>query len=169
MIRPLKVFRLPAYEAYYVRVFIWKDVETLREAIDCYVGATKKDYFGYYAGNTIHWKDGVILTKRIGDIHLHLENMGAGTFAHELQHFISDFVTSMGWSDDLTGEYWEPVSWISGEMTKRFWNLFYENFEQVSLPIRKRFVKASRLALRGLFWCSYSLYQHQRRKRKRAL
>jgi len=127
MPKPIKVIRLHPIDDKMVRVFFWRDVNDLQSA------TSSDDAYGMYQGRktvigTYRGKKKVS-TKKLGDIHLALDQIGAGYVAHELQHFISHWQSVSGW-DDPYGEDWEPLSKLAGDITNEFWVKFYENFEE---------------------------------------
>ena len=71
-------------------------------------------------------KDNNLTTRKVGELHFVTDEFGAGVVAHEIQHFLSSWITWMGWGDGLLDEYCEPISDIAETLTKQFWNNFYE-------------------------------------------
>ena len=67
-----------------------------------------------------------LLKPKVGEIHLVLNHFGAGVFAHELQHFILDWMDIWGLGDS------EAICMIVGRMTSQFWSMFYDNYNNAS-------------------------------------
>ncbi len=88
-------------------VFIWSDVISMRE-------------FTLQQGECL-----ACYTE--GEIHLVEGEFGAGIFAHELQHFIQDWICT----NELNPmeDEWEDIAYLAGHLTSQFWNWFYDNFE----------------------------------------
>ncbi|MCP5017328.1 MAG: hypothetical protein GY938_18975 [Ketobacter sp.] len=63
-----------------------------------------------------------------GEIHLTDNDFDAGWFAHELQHFILDFIDRF--KLDFADKDNEVICTIVGEMTTAFWGRFYELYEE---------------------------------------
>jgi len=106
---------------HYLHVYIWETHEAMY--INC--GAEKGDG-GYYLGLPYKYdtENDVPLPKpKFGEIHLVLDYFGAGTFAHELQHFILDWIDTWDLVDND-----ETICWTVGKMTTEFWNKFYDNY-----------------------------------------
>lgn len=58
-------------------------------------------------------------------IHLSLNLIGAGLWAHELQHLIlHELRFRKGWRD-------EPMAELAGKLTRQFWRWFYKRFTEV--------------------------------------
>jgi hypothetical protein len=68
-------------------------------------------------------------TRKLGELHFHRENIGAGIVAHEIQHFLTAWVVNMEWVKHLLDGKWEPIAKMAGELTREFWNEFYERFD----------------------------------------
>jgi len=81
-------------------------------AAGAYAGLEKGEYFGAI----LLWKDII----------------GAGYFAHELQHFITDYLVRKDLfkpileQDKRFSETSEMLSWICGDMTAQFWAEYYK-------------------------------------------
>ena len=91
----------------YLDIFIWPDVVSMRE-------------FTQQSGKCM-------ACYNAGEIHLVEGEFGAGIFAHELQHFIQDWISKND-LDPMNGS-WEEIAYLAGDMTTDFWNWFYDNFE----------------------------------------
>jgi len=119
----------------YLDIYIWRNISSMQANTDpgedgyhgCYISLP----FIEHTENDRVWK---VLGPKYGEIHL-VDNMyGAGTFAHELQHFI------LHWSydNDIILEPLEGPGWIPedsdqekacalvGKLTSSFWTQFYE-------------------------------------------
>ncbi len=104
-------------------MYIWQYLKDLRKAAQ--VSSTHPArYWKNAAGAYV----GVVKPGQFGEIHLHQKLMGAGYFAHELQHFMEHyrFITEEPWLDDTANE---RMAWLAGELTAEFWTKFYERFD----------------------------------------
>ncbi len=63
-----------------------------------------------------------------GEIQLWEKLMGAGYFAHELQHFMDDYSGEVE-THPLSREADERLAFLAGDLTAQFWTKFYERFE----------------------------------------
>lgn len=68
--------------------------------------------------------DPAIISRSIGHICLVEGEFGAGIFAHELQHFLSNWADSACW--DVTGDNFEDIAYLAGDLTNDFWTKYYE-------------------------------------------
>lgn len=135
MKRPLAIINLHPDEKHRVRVFIWGDKEDMYKALhgDIFAGSVlsdgEDDYGAYFGAPAIrlNGESGEIISRLVGNIHIPLENVGAGVFAHELQHFIQHWISLSRW-DGGADEYWEPIADLAGGMTTEYWVKFYEKF-----------------------------------------
>jgi hypothetical protein len=106
-----------------LRVFIWKHVKDLR------IAAKKSSersahYWKHAAGAYVGRRD----TRQFGEIHLWEKFMGAGYWAHELQHFMMDYFLGTE-TFPIDNEANERMAHLAGELTAEFWTKFYERFE----------------------------------------
>ena len=62
--------------------------------------------------------------KHFGLICLWDEIVGAGYFAHELQHFILDYMARRIDVNDTEAN--EHLAWMAGDMTAQFWTEYYK-------------------------------------------
>ena len=90
----------------------------------------ERSYFGCYLGKVWKFRDNELVNRKLGEIHLVNGEFGAGVFAHELQHFLVDWIKAMKWTRGLLKKYWEDIAYMAGDLTTEFWNNFYENFEE---------------------------------------
>ena len=63
-----------------------------------------------------------------GEIHLWEKIIGAGYFAHELQHFMDDYSATTE-KHPLDSKADERMAWLAGQLTAEFWTKFYERFD----------------------------------------
>ena len=104
-----------------LHVFIWKNVTDLRAAAKQRAG---------YGG----WGDcaGCYLAVRaklqFGEIHLWNKLMGAGFWAHEMQHFMNDYSEETE-HYPLDPKANERMAFLAGDLTAQFWVKFYERFD----------------------------------------
>lgn len=99
-----------------------KEVETAWDAHACYIGAD-------WAIRVLVDGEIVLKSRKLGELHFFLGATGAGVVAHEIQHFISHWVSVMDW--DVGEEHFEPVSRLVGELTTAFWIAFYARYTLV--------------------------------------
>jgi len=66
--------------------------------------------------------------RQFGEIHLWEKLIGAGYFAHELQHFVNHYSQETE-NYPLDFEANERMAWLVGELTAQFWTKFYKKFE----------------------------------------
>lgn len=102
-----------------LRVYIWKTKKELRAA------AKEMDA-------SVNWSDasGCYIATRVssfGQIHLWKKLIGAGYWAHELQHFMNDYSEETE-NYPLDHDANERMAWLAGELTKEFW-IKYGKFE----------------------------------------
>ncbi|MGH9426027.1 MAG: hypothetical protein ACRD2L_06970 [Terriglobia bacterium] len=131
-VKPDAVFVLHVPRSHKLMVYIWPTLKAMRTRIKTLEGAARNQShtFGFFhAPRTKIIKGRSVVVKRrvVGQIHLVKGRFGAGVFAHELQHFLS------WWSwvkeYDLIGKDWERVSYLAGNLTTKFWQLFYKRDE----------------------------------------
>ena len=96
----------------YARKHSTEKSRDLSEAAGCYVGLESKKYFGL--------------------ICLWEEIVGAGYFAHELQHFVFDYI-AREMSDNLS-DVNEKLAWMVGDMTAQFWAKYYKLYPEKGQP-----------------------------------
>ncbi len=97
----------------FLNVYIWKSEKGLYR--NTYF--KKDDYLGAYIPNPYR-KDRSGL---FGEVHLIKRMIGAGYVAHELQHFIYDWVSSKNRPPQN-----ETIALLAGEVTSSFWKTFYK-------------------------------------------
>ena len=81
----------------------------------------------YMHQSWMFYRNGDLKTRRLGELHFAKESLGAGMFAHELQHFLNQWIAEMGWGRKLMNKYSEPMADIAETLTKQFWNNIYDN------------------------------------------
>lgn len=119
----------------WLKCYVWDTVEAMRAYLE-----TKREkdrwhnteacYLGFdWIQEVEKGKEIELGTKKLGELHFHIENMGAGIVAHEIQHFLTAWVVNMEWLGNLLDGKWEPIAKMAGELTRQFWNEFYEVFE----------------------------------------
>ncbi|KKL21394.1 hypothetical protein LCGC14_2445870 [marine sediment metagenome] len=67
-------------------------------------------------------ENGVLITRKLGELHFVSDEFGAGLVAHEIQHFLSFWIMWMEWGEGLLDKYCEPISDMAETLTKQFWN-----------------------------------------------
>ena len=92
-----------------------RKLEEAADAHACYLGA--------------HWRfvDSDLKSRKLGELHFFLDAVGAGVVAHEIQHFISHWVSAMDW--DIGEKHFEDVAELAGNLTTEFWVAFYERYQ----------------------------------------
>lgn len=134
-LRPASLYRLSAGKRNVCRVWIWPDYDT------CYgvvgpeyrrVHRRKPSFTAYFMGPRTKIRitpsgKSRVDKPAVGDIHLVNGYFGGGVFAHELQHFVQWFIDIFGLSP--MDRHWETVAEIAGEMTREFWERFYEDYD----------------------------------------
>ena len=108
-----------------LHVHIWKNLKDLRRAARA--SSTKS---ARYWKNALGAYVGVRKGNQFGEIHLWINMLGAGYWAHELQHFMMDYATAtepIYYESDTEAN--ERMAWLAGELTAEFWTKFYERLE----------------------------------------
>lgn len=107
-----------------LRVVIWKRLKDLRAAARA-ASSEPARFWRNAAGAYV----GVRAPRQFGEIHLWTKWMGAGYFAHELQHFMEDyrFCTEKHPLDDRANE---RMAYLAGDLTAQFWTKYYEHFQE---------------------------------------
>lgn len=104
----------------FVRCFIWRTVRELRK--NTYFPGS--DHLGAYVFYPYRARIGLF-----GEIHLIPRMIGAGYVAHEIQHFLFDWLLQ-----DPARIYSKPtnekLAMLAECITSRFWTEFYKNFER---------------------------------------
>jgi hypothetical protein len=122
---PLITTLLKVNSYHRLKVFIWPDIETLQKATKApgAEGKWERPTLRVWNGD-----DGTteIKSRIVGRIHLYIDGFGAGIVAHELEHFIQDWIELEGIETDDP----ESVPTLAGSLTNQFWNWFYEHFEE---------------------------------------
>lgn len=94
-------------------VFVWNSVEGLRR--NTYF--KENDYYGAYAFYPYRKRNGLF-----GEIHLVKPEIGAGYVAHEIQHFLFDWLLGQTMTDKTN----ERMATLAGNVTKEFWNEWHK-------------------------------------------
>lgn len=106
-----------------LKVFVWKNLKDLRRA-----AKASSTQSARYWKNALGAYVGTRGPRQFGEIHLWEKMIGAGYFAHELQHFMEDYRTATE-QKYLDNEANERMAWLAGELTGEFWTKFYERFD----------------------------------------
>ena len=110
--------------------FVWETTEQMHDFVQQEREINwEKNYGACYLGKDWHFRDGDLVTRKLGEIHLVNGKFGAGIFAHELQHFLTCFVKYMGWTRGIMKKHWEDIAHLAGDLTREFWEEFYKVFE----------------------------------------
>jgi hypothetical protein len=129
MTKPLAVFSLsictsPDHRGRKkLRVYVWEHLKDLRRA-----AKESSTSSAHYWKNALGAYVGIRGPRQFGEIHLWRKFIGAGYFAHELQHFMENyrFLTEDAWLDDEANE---RMAYLAGDLTKRFYTRFYKMFD----------------------------------------
>ena len=97
-------------------VYIWNGMEGLLNN----TRFKNKDYLGAYVSCWNGKKTGLF-----GEIHLIRDEIGGGYVAHELMHFMFDYILWL--PGKLDGE---KLARLMGDVTNSFWCAFYERYEE---------------------------------------
>lgn len=124
--KPDKIFVLSVSRNHKLIVYIWPTLKAMRGKLRKLTGTKGESgtIAFFHAPRARIGPHNVVLNKVVGQIHLVKGRFGAGIFAHELQHFISWWSTIKNY--ELIGKDWERVPGLAGNLTSRFWNLFYK-------------------------------------------
>src|SRR5689334_12414394 len=106
-----------------LHVYIWRTKTELRTAAKAH-SSESAHWWKTAAGGYV----GARIEKQFGEIHLWQKLIGAGYWAHELQHFMADY-TEATESTPLDHEANERMAWLAGDLTAQFWTKFFERFE----------------------------------------
>jgi hypothetical protein len=102
-----------------LRVVIWEYLKDLRAT------AKKLD-------SSLNWRDAAggylaVRMRSFGQIHLCKKFIGAGYFAHELQHFMIDY-SEESECHPLDPKANERMAYLAGDLTAQFWSEYYKRF-----------------------------------------
>lgn len=121
----LASFKLKITGQWYVHSYIWHDRNSMHEAL-----GNGDDYRAIYISLPYMMYEGSDWTipvtgNKIGELHFSINAIGAGIFAHELLHFLFDWIEKS--SLDIEEDE-ESLAQLFGHMTARFWSKYYELF-----------------------------------------
>lgn len=122
----LAKMRLPIRGKQYLHVYVWKNNNAMRDNYD-YDG----DFAAAYCGLTYKVEVDTgepVVGNKFGEIHFVHNGYGAGIFAHELQHFVMDWIDVYGC--EFEEEQIEEICTMVGKMTVKYWVWFYDTFER---------------------------------------
>lgn len=118
------IISLKVDETHRLRVYLWDTQEDMHKNIRGSVGADA--YYHAVPYTLCIGENGEVESVEFpevcGEIHIPLEHVGAGTFAHELQHFILDWALAHG---KVEPQYREEICDLTGDLTTAFWNAWY--------------------------------------------
>ena len=130
MNKPLCKFQIRISKISYVDCYIWDTVEQMRDATDHRFD--DRDYDACWLAGEAGWSysECGLTADYLGELHFSTEKIGAGIVAHELQHFICQWVDAeMGVREQFAlGADDEEICLLAGNLTNQFWGEFYENF-----------------------------------------
>jgi hypothetical protein len=110
-------------EKYKLVVFIWPTLGSMR----AYTKPKSGNHYGYFINPRVRVVGEHITPGDVGYIHLVEGRFGAGTFAHELQHFMNFWIPVREW------ELWdddEKIAYLVGNLTNEFWVKYYDGKEK---------------------------------------
>lgn len=114
----------------WIDCYVWDTLEEMREDAASKNLEEARDAHACYLGNEWVFKaDSGLKSRKLGELHFFLDAIGAGVVAHEIQHFISHWVSVIGW--DVGEKHFETISLMAGELTAEFWGEFYDRFTLV--------------------------------------
>ena len=114
----------------WVTCYIWETLEDMHNFVATQHPDWNRDYSACYLGNAWEFNNGIELkTRKLAELHFANGEFGAGIFAHELQHFLVDWIKKMGWSRGLYKKYWEDIAHLAGHLTSEFWTEYYERYD----------------------------------------
>ena len=119
----LAMLKLPIVGKQYLHVYVWKTNEAMRLNYD-FDGGFAAAYCGMTVKEMVPSRE-LIIGNKWGEIHLVQGEFGVGVFAHELQHFIIDWIDVYGC--EFVSEQIEEICLIVGDMTRKFWVWFFAN------------------------------------------
>ena len=110
--------------------YVWDTLDDMKDFVGHKQPSWDRDYFACYLGNTwTYTNESKLKTRKLGELHFVNGEFGAGIFAHELQHFLVDWICKMGWKKSIFDKHWEDIAHLAGRLTTAFWNEYYERFE----------------------------------------
>jgi len=115
-------FKLKIYTPYYVHVYLWMSKGSMHRAL-----GNGQDYEAIYVPlpytvyESSDWRIPVTGNK-IGELHFPMESVGSGTVAHELLHFLFDWMKK-SMLDDVEDE--ERLCLLFGDITAQFWRKYF--------------------------------------------
>ena len=101
-------------------VYIWKS----EAGLHANTRFCNQDYSGAYVGCYDRKKRSGLF----GEVHLVISEIGAGYVAHELMHFMLDWMTNAAGVPETSCQN-ERVCFLMSDLTSLFWTLFYERYE----------------------------------------
>jgi hypothetical protein len=104
-----------------VQFFIYENRKKLRLGISKYKNV--EGAAGYFTTNP---NEGNFIE---AEIHLDISVIGGGYVAHEIQHFVQWWIYKN--SLKFIDEDFEKISDITGEMTSKFWDRFYDLYKEI--------------------------------------
>lgn len=132
--KPDSVIRLHVPKRHQVVVYIWPTLEDMRARIKTigYDEDGADSAYGFFWAPTTRVKLGrynVVRRKVVAQIHMAKTHVGAGVFAHELQHFVSWWAWIKGYQP--AHKDWERVPYLVQRMTTSFWIKYYDRYTDV--------------------------------------
>lgn len=95
-----------------VQAFCWRSVRGLKRNTNF-----SSDYVGAYVAYPARRKTGLF-----GEIHLVRNRIGAGYVAHEIQHFLYDWLLTQPQNRNTN----ERLALLAGNITREFWVRYYK-------------------------------------------
>ena len=107
----------------WIKCIIWEDLESMRKFTKRYEDGKTGDHKGFFYGPPYRFKDGELINRKAGEIHLVEGEFGVGVVSHEIQHFVTQWEDIMNW--DTMGDEWEEVAYLTGDLNCEFWIEYY--------------------------------------------
>ena len=127
----MKKWNLHPGNGTWIECYTWLDKESMHDATEKRLQDGGREHLACFLGIPAYTfrDDDTLVQRKLGEIHLVEGEFGAGIVAHELQHFIVQYTSRLGWDVmDANGE-WETIAYLAGNLTAQFWNEFYQYSE----------------------------------------
>lgn len=130
MNEPIAEWNLQPGNSTWLKIRIWRNLEDMKAYVTSIDPDFGDDYEACYLGNDWRFtKDNVLLTRYLGNLHFANGYYGSGIVAHELQHFLSQLISTMGLDINEDNDN-EIVSMVIGYLTNQFWKAHFTIFNK---------------------------------------
>lgn len=116
---------IPMNKKHYVRVFIWKNKNIMREAIGV-PGAHAYARAGAYATKQAGRRSKNLIPRKFGELHFYKAKVGSGIVAHEVQHLINYWIIAAGWNNSAHDE---QIAYLCGDLVSGWWRGWYDHIQ----------------------------------------